>query len=716
MRGMRDFLRFLAVVCVLFGLAPSALGATIDVMIVYDTTAKSWVAGHGGTNTFAADAVARMNDATANSNIDLTFRLVHVGEVSYTYSGDLVTDLDNLQAGTGNLALVHQWRDTYGADLVALLVNTGPSGEVAGIAQILTSYSGQPDRAFSVSDIESVNISHTLTHEVGHNLGCNHSKYQLDSPGPNTALNTYSAGWYFTGTNAIHYHTIMAYGSDGKGNTYTEAPLFSTPLMSYQGTVVGDAANGDNSRNIRETMDAVAAYRQAQDIAPDPFTFNDQMNAALSMEFISNTITVSGINAPSPVSITGGTYSINGGVYTSTKGTVSNGDTITVKLTSSANYSTTTNATLTIGEVGGVSDTFSVTTQSDPIGGAWTQKGGFLGTARAWAVGFSVGSKGYIITGWDGSDKNDFWEYDPDGGAWTQRMDFPGTPRDAAVGFSIGRKGYIGTGGDNSSLTLYGDFWEYDPDSNIWTQKAPFGGTARWGAVGFSIGGKGYIGTGDDGTSFRKDFWEYDPDTDAWTEKAPFEGAARAWAVGFSIGGKGYIGTGYNGSVDTKDFWEYDPVVNVWRRKADFGGTAREFPVGFSIGRKGYIGTGYDGSYRNDFWEYDPIIGNWVQRTVFEGTARDSAVGFCIGSKGYIGTGYDGSELKNDFWEYIPYRMKGDLNDDRKVTLADAIMATQVVSGMIQPGAIIIVADVDGDVKIGMAEVIYILQTVAGLR
>ena len=40
----------------------------------------------------------------------------------------------------------------------------------------------------------------------------------------------------------------------------------------------------------------------------------------------------------------------------------------------------------------------------------------------------------------------DFWEYDPATNTWTQKADFGGTTRSVAVGFSIGSKGYIGTG------------------------------------------------------------------------------------------------------------------------------------------------------------------------------------------------------------------------------------------------------------------------------
>lgn len=257
----KQFLQFLAAVIFLFWNNPSALAETIDIMIVYDSTAQTWVNSHGGMNAFAADAVARMNQAVKNSKVDVTFLLVHTASVSYTHSGDLGRDLDNLQAGSGNLSVVHQWRDTYSADLVALIVNTGSAYGTVGMGYSLSSYSGNPDWGFTVTAIQSVDICHTLTHEVGHNLGCDHSKRQKDSPGPNTDLNPYSAGWYFRGTDFIDYHTIMAYSSDGYGNDYTEAPLFSTPLTTYQGTVAGNSSDGDNARTIAQTKAAVAAYR-----------------------------------------------------------------------------------------------------------------------------------------------------------------------------------------------------------------------------------------------------------------------------------------------------------------------------------------------------------------------------------------------------------------------------------------------------------------------
>jgi len=288
----------------------------------------------------------------------------------------------------------------------------------------------------------------------------------------------------------------------------------------------------------------------------------------------------------------------------------------------------------------------------------WTRKADVDVDGRLSAVGFSIGNKGYIGTGYHNSTHdNDFWEYDPAVNIWTQKADYP-TPVDVpdglhdAVGFSIASKGYIGTGFRGSPSD---DLYEYDPALNTWTRKAELGGGKRTGAVGFSIGNKGYIGTG---FAYYKDFWEYDPALNTWTQKADFGGGERDQAVGFSIGNKGYIGTGLYGPSHYKDFWEYNPALNTWTQKADFGGGERCSAVGFSIGNKGYIGTGKyiytstSSTHYKDFWEYDPALNTWTQKSDFGGGERWDAVGFSIGDKGYIGTG--GSSVEKDFWEYNP--------------------------------------------------------------
>ena len=109
---------------------------------------------------------------------------------------------------------------------------------------------------------------------------------------------------------------------------------------------------------------AIWAQAVGDDTTPDQFTFADQSGVALSSTITSAPITVADIDAAAAITITGGTYDINGsGTFVSTEGTVNNGDTVRARHTSSASYLTATNTAVTIG---GVSDTFTSTTTPDP--------------------------------------------------------------------------------------------------------------------------------------------------------------------------------------------------------------------------------------------------------------------------------------------------------------------------------------------------------------
>ena len=300
--------------------------------------------------------------------------------------------------------------------------------------------------------------------------------------------------------------------------------------------------------------------------------------------------------------------------------------------------------------------------------GQWCRQTDFGGVARAWAVSFSIGNKGYFGTGMDYlyNAKKDFWEYDPIAHTWTQKADFGGTARSEAVGFSIGNKGYVGTGSINQK-----DFWEYNPLTNIWTQKTNYIGAGYSDAIGFSIGSYGYVGTGTTGYtmgnySYTNDFWQYDP-TDLsngldnngnpmgkWNPKTPFGGDSRRYAVGFSIGNKGYIGTGEDSITGSaRDFWEYNPLTNLWTQKANLVGAGRFAAIGFSIGNKGYIGTGFNSSSvaAQDFWEYDTLLNNWTRKADLVGFGRAYATGFSISNSGYIISGYD-INYYSDFYQY----------------------------------------------------------------
>ena len=155
----------------------------------------------------------------------------------------------------------------------------------------------------------------------------------------------------------------------------------------------------------------------------------------------------------------------------------------------------------------------------DPDEGIWVIKASFPGTERSNMFAFSVGNRGYVGSGayWNVTQYvyfNDFWEFDPQDditgtdingdpmGSWTQKADFPGTGRLSGEGFSIANLGYVCSGYNSGDLD---DFWQYDPfstdngfDTNgnpmgAWSQKTDYPGPAGTEMVSFVISLQAYI-------------------------------------------------------------------------------------------------------------------------------------------------------------------------------------------------------------------------------
>jgi N-acetylneuraminic acid mutarotase len=291
--------------------------------------------------------------------------------------------------------------------------------------------------------------------------------------------------------------------------------------------------------------------------------------------------------------------------------------------------------------------------KSNSFGQNWSQKAN-IPTGAGSYINFSTNGKGYMIAPFS----NTLSEYNPSTNTWITKAPFPGTSRESAVGFSIGSKGYIATGIQTGG-GLLNDLWEYNAITNTWIQKANFPGGARQNAVAFSIDNKGYVGTGYDGT-IKNDFWEYDPSANMWTQKANFGGGVRAEAAAFSVGNKGYIGTGtssLNNSGLTNDFWEYTPGTDSWIQKASLPGSTRVLAVAFGLGMKAYLGTGSGdvnggpGPFYHDFWQYDPSTNTWTSQPDYPGAGSFLLSGFSIGANAYVGAGEGGATF-SDFWQF----------------------------------------------------------------
>jgi hypothetical protein len=131
------------------------------------------------------------------------------------------------------------------------------------------------------------------------------------------------------------------------------------------------------------------------DMSPDPINFTPVTDAALNTQFESNVVTISGLGTGVNVniSVTGGEYRINGGAYTSTAGTVTNGNTVQVRGTSPSANGQTTTVVLTVGSGGG---NFTISTPA--IVGAQGSNFTMLDSSNG-----VVGGTNDVVAIWDGT-------------------------------------------------------------------------------------------------------------------------------------------------------------------------------------------------------------------------------------------------------------------------------------------------------------------------
>ena len=207
--------------------------------------------------------------------------------------------------------------------------------------------------------------------------------------------------------NATAASTVVTYGTYGEaysarvnnGSTNLGATIansvgtatisFTSSLPSVGNTTTYEifvrrpTSTGGDGSTYHPTNDTFTVTRSvAPDTTPNAFSFTDVTNVALSSVQTSNTITVAGLNTSTSVSISGGTYSKNGGGYTSANTTAVNGNTFAVRHTASGSFSTAASCTLNIG---GVTDAYSSTTlaaDSTPNAFAFTDKTGNVGTEQ----------------------------------------------------------------------------------------------------------------------------------------------------------------------------------------------------------------------------------------------------------------------------------------------------------------------------------------------
>lgn len=410
-----------------------------------------------------------------------------------------------------------------------------------------------------------------------------------------------------------------------------------TSSSSYNTAVTASLTVGTLTKSFEVVTD---------DYSPDEFSIPNIESAMKDTDYTTSTVTITGIQHPTPVTIDNGIIIKNGVAISTDSTTVVEGDQLAIKMHSHPQWANTVTAHL---QVGSTAKDIQLVNKNN----RWTKKAVFPGAAAFGQVSFAINGKIYVGTG-SYSEINDFYEYDPAKDKWIRKADFPGTRRMNAVGFSLRGKGYIGLGYNlEGGISPYlKDFWEYDPVKDKWTRISDFPGAARAGSSNFIINDKAYIGFGssydfvlDISTSY-KDFWEYNPADREWVYKSSFPGEAREGAVGFSVENTGFIVTGYLKSIGNKEVWKFNPSTDQWAKMKDFPGGPDIDGMSFTVNGRAYFGMGDDrGSGKDNFWEYDATSDIWFFLDGFN--CQRGACGVSLQNKGYYIKGLE-------IWEYTP--------------------------------------------------------------
>lgn len=328
----------------------TATNTDLTVGSVSDTFTSTTVASDTTPDAFSFTSQANValstvitSNAVAISGINVAAAVtVANGEYSVGCTGTFVST-----AGTINNAETVCVRHTSSANFSTNTVTTLTIGGVDGTFTTTTLAQDTTPDAFSFATQSNVAPSTQITSAAATIAGIN-----------SAAAVTVANGTYSVGCTATYVATA---GTINNGETvcvrHTSSAAFSTNVVT---TLTIGGVNG-----------TFTSTTLAADTTPDAFPFNDAVDVEVATLVTSNAVAIGGINTASPISVTGGEYSIGcNATFTAAAGTITNGETVCVRHTSAADPNTDTETTLTIG---GIASIFTSTTAA---GGLRADDGG----------------------------------------------------------------------------------------------------------------------------------------------------------------------------------------------------------------------------------------------------------------------------------------------------------------------------------------------------
>jgi hypothetical protein len=262
-------------------------GFMIDVLVVYTSAARSGAGGTPNMLNLINLAVSETNSGYERSGIFSRMRLVHTAEINYdesilSTSTGWGTALSQLTNQDNVIDDVRNLRNTYGADLVVMIVN---NMTYCGIGWLMTPNYTYDSVGNSLVSRACTTGYYSFAHETGHNMGAHHDRLNT---GGGTAMFSYSYGYQAPDSS---FRTIMAYNC---ATGCSRINNWSNPEVLYNGKPTGVVATASNSADNRLTLNntapIVSNFRASKvvPVAPTNLVVQDVKSSDITETFTDN--------------------------------------------------------------------------------------------------------------------------------------------------------------------------------------------------------------------------------------------------------------------------------------------------------------------------------------------------------------------------------------------------------------------------------------------